>query len=137
MQVIDKKSLLVSPLLTTTKFRRKSWLKSPSFKEDQKVKTNTNTPSLRNLEGSEFSHFEEKPKKFDSFNGTLENFDKIQNFKFYFISDNFENVIKKFKKKKSPLKKHSRKPSNPFQRQTSRRNEKENDGFVNLIDKKN
>lgn len=138
LQVIDKKSLLVSPLLTTTKFhRKKSMLKSPSFKEDQKIRTNTNTPSLRNLEGSEFSHFEEKHKKLDSFTETLENFDKIQNFKFYFIADNFENVIKKYKRKKSPLKKHSRKVSNPFQRQTSRKNDKENEGFLNLIERKN
>lgn len=42
------------------------------------------------------------------FNETREDYDKMQNFKFYFVDNNYEKVLKKLKRKLSPLKKSKR-----------------------------
>jgi len=42
-----------------------------------------------------------------SLNETLENSDRMQNFKFYFVQNNYEKILKKIKRKRSPLKRSS------------------------------
>lgn len=39
-----------------------------------------------------------------NFNATIENFDRIKSFKFYFVENNIKEVIKKAKKRFSPTK---------------------------------
>ena len=39
------------------------------------------------------------------FNETIDDCDKMQNFKFYFVENNYEKILKKINRKLSPLKK--------------------------------
>ena len=55
--------------------------------------------------------FKEKEKNYDKFTDNLDHLDKIKSFKFYFINNNWENIFKKIKRKKSPTKKNSQRNS--------------------------
>ena len=75
------------------------------YKKQFTAKTDNNAKSEKDESANNRILQDNREKICEIFKETLENFDKMKIFKFYFIMNNFDKVIKKLKKKKlSPLK---------------------------------
>lgn len=105
LKAFDKQNLIITPGLPQANIRRPSiYTKKSSLYEKNKKETS----SLQSIEGS-------KPfidsKDSENLVKTLENFDKMKNYKFYFVTNNYDIVLKKMKRKQLLKKKRATLPS--------------------------
>jgi len=103
--ILDLKSIENSNLNNFDCFPLRSFEKENYLISAQKI----GIGSKKNSKEEDFQKFMQdfKDKNIEEFSESLENMDKMKNFKFYFVKNNFEEIAKRCKKRRVPFKNFS------------------------------